>query len=121
MGGKLRLQYKIIETKKGFSVWKLTDYGMGYAFDDTGRCFQTEESARKYIKHEKECKKMTPTEKAKETRKRHLEARKAKDLESKELREKLKTSCLSILEDPRLTPGERLEALKILHDLEKGR
>ena len=66
-------------------------------------------------------KKMTPTEKAKETRKRHLEARKAKDLESKELREKLKTGCLSILEDPRLTPGERLEALKILHDLEKGR
>lgn len=64
---------------------------------------------------------MTPTEKAKETRKRHEEARKAKDQEAKEIREKLKKGCLSILEDPRLTPGERLEALKILHDLTKGR
>lgn len=64
---------------------------------------------------------MTPTEKAKETRKRHEEARRAKDQEAKEIRERMKNGCLSILDDPRLTPGERLEALKILHDLTKGR
>lgn len=64
---------------------------------------------------------MTPSEKAKETRKRHEEARKAKDQEKREIREKLTKGCLSILDDPRLTPGERLEALKILHDLTEGR
>lgn len=64
---------------------------------------------------------MTPAEKAKETRKRHEEARRAKDQEAKEIRERMKNGCLSILDDPRLTPGERLEALKILHDLTKGR
>lgn len=64
---------------------------------------------------------MTPTEKAKETRKRHEEARRAKDQEAKEIRERMKNGCLSILDDPRLTPGKRLEALKILHDLTKGR
>jgi len=64
---------------------------------------------------------MTPTEKAVETRKRNAEARKKKDREKIEIRERLKEGCLSILEDPRLTPGERLEALNILHDLTRGR
>ncbi len=64
---------------------------------------------------------MTPTEKAVETRKRNSEARKKKDREKIEIRERLKEGCLSILEDPRLTPGERLEALNILHDLTRGR
>ena len=66
---------------------------------------------------EKGGEKMTPTE----TRKRHEEARKAKDQERKEIREKMTKSCLSILDDPGLTPGERLEALKILHNLTEGR
>ena len=64
---------------------------------------------------------MTPTEKAVETRKRNSEARKAKDREKIEIQNRMKEGCLSILDDPRLTPGERLEALKILHDLTKGR
>ena len=70
---------------------------------------------------EKSGEKMTPAEKAKETRKRHEEARKAKNQERKEIREKMTKSCLSILGDPSLTPGERLEALKILRDLTEGR
>ena len=64
---------------------------------------------------------MTPTEKAVETRRKNAEARKKKDREKVEIRERLKEGCLSILEDPRLTPGERLETLKILHDLTEGR
>ena len=66
---------------------------------------------------EKDGEKMTSAE----TRKRHEEARKAKDQERKEIREKMTKSCLSILDDPGLTPGERLEALKILHNLTEGR
>ena len=64
---------------------------------------------------------MTPTEKAVETRRKNAEARKKKDREKVEIRERLKEGCLSILEDPRLTPGERLKTLKILHDLTEGR
>lgn len=64
---------------------------------------------------------MTSTEKAIETRKRNAERRKEKALEEKETREKMRKTCLSILEDPRLTPWEQLDTLKILHDLTKGR
>lgn len=60
---------------------------------------------------------MKATEKAKETRKRNTETRRAKEAEKKLIREKLKRGCLDLLGDPRLSPDGRLEALKILHDL----
>lgn len=66
---------------------------------------------------EKGGEKMTPAE----TRKRHEEARKAKDQKKREIREKMTKSCLSILDDPDLTPDERLETLKILRNLTEGR
>lgn len=62
---------------------------------------------------------MTPSEKAVETRRKHREAQAEKARREEEIREKLKASCLSILDDPRTTPSERLEATRILHDLTK--
>lgn len=67
------------------------------------------------------CEELSQAEKAKRTRKRHQESRRAKVQEVKEIREKLKKSCLLILDDLRTTPGERLKATEILHDLTKGR
>ena len=64
---------------------------------------------------------MTSSEKRNETRKRHDEAQRAKDREKIEIRAKMKSSCLSILDDPTLTAKERFEVLKILHDLTEGR
>lgn len=64
---------------------------------------------------------MTPTEKARTTRKKNDEARKAKAQEVKEIREKLKKSCLTLLDDPNTSPAERLRATEILHELIKGR
>lgn len=113
-------KYKIIAVKDGFSVWKLQDFGSGYAWEDMGRRFRTEDDAQKFVEKERG-RKMSPADKARETRRRHEEARRAKDQERIEITEKLTKSCLSLLEDPRLTPGERLEATRILHDLTKGR
>ena len=104
-----------------FSVWKLQDFGIGYAWEDVGRRFRTEGDAQKFVEKERGKKMMSPADKARETRKRHEEARRAKERERIEVTETLKKSCLLLLEDPRLTPGERLEATKILHDLTKGR
>ena len=64
---------------------------------------------------------MSPADKARETRRRHEAARRAKDRERIEVTEKIKKSCLQLLEDPRLSPGERLEATKILYSLTEGR
>lgn len=64
---------------------------------------------------------MTSGEKAAQTRRKHTEARRVREREAVTIREKLKKSCLSLLEDPGVTPGERLEATRILHDLIKGR
>ena len=113
-------KYKIIAVKDGFSVWKLQDFGIGYAWEDMGRGFRTEDDAQRFVEKERG-KGMSPADKAKETRRRHEEARRAKDQERIEITEKLKKSCLSLMDDLRLTPGERLEATKILHDLTKGR
>ena len=59
--------------------------------------------------------------KAIETRRKHEEARRAKEQKRKEIREKMTKGCLQVLEDPRTSPAERVEALKILHDLTEGR
>lgn len=71
--------------------------------------------------NESEVKTMTPEEKARQTRKKHTESRKRKENEEKRLRESMKRSCQDMIEDLRLSPKERLEALKILHELTKGR
>lgn len=64
---------------------------------------------------------MTPSEKAQETRKLHREAQRAKERERKETREKMKKGCLMILDDPDISSGERLEALRLLNGLLKER
>ena len=67
------------------------------------------------------CEELSPSEKAIRTRKRNQAARRTKERESREIREKLKKSCLRILDDARTTPGDRIKATEILHDLTKGR
>lgn len=64
---------------------------------------------------------LSPAEKAARTRRKHERSRRAKEREAVTIREKLKKSCISLLEDSRATPGERLEATRILHELTKGR
>jgi len=39
---------KILETRRGFSVWKLKDYGAGYAWDMVQR-FPTRWQAERFI------------------------------------------------------------------------
>ena len=60
-------------------------------------------------------------EKAIETRRRHEEARRAKEQKRKEIREKMIKGCLQVLEDPRTSPAKRVEALKIIYALTEGR
>jgi len=64
---------------------------------------------------------MTPTEKAHETRKKHKLAQLAKHREEIRIRETLKKSCLTILDDPGTTPEQRLEVTKMLYYLKEGR
>lgn len=64
---------------------------------------------------------MTPSEKAKETRKKHKEAQDQKRSEELRAREAIRKSCVEILESDEMTPGQKLEAMKILQDITKGR
>ena len=64
---------------------------------------------------------MTPAEKAKETRRKHKEAQDQKEAEKLRAKEAIRKSCVEILESDEMTPGQKLEATKILHDLTKGR
>lgn len=64
---------------------------------------------------------MTSAEKATETRKRHEETRKAKDRERIELRGKMISTCLHVLDDPSASSADKIKAVEILHDLTKGR
>lgn len=57
---------------------------------------------------------MTPSEKARETRQRHKEARERKEAENKEIKLKLKNSLLSIVDSEEAKPAEKLEASKLL-------
>lgn len=64
---------------------------------------------------------MTPSEKAVQTRQLHKQKQKEKANQEKEIREKLINGCLTVLDDPTISATERLEALRILHAVTKGR
>ena len=64
---------------------------------------------------------MTPAEKARETRKVHAEAQKAKERERIEIREKMKKTCLNVVDDPSASSADKMDAIRILHALIKGR
>lgn len=53
-GEAIMKKYLIRESKNRFSVWKLTNYGNGYSYDDVKRTFNTEEEAQQYIEAEKQ-------------------------------------------------------------------
>ncbi len=63
---------------------------------------------------------MTPAEKARETRKNHAEAQKAKERERIEIREKMKKTCLNVVDDPSASSADKMDAIRILHALMKG-
>ena len=63
---------------------------------------------------------MTPAEKAKETRRKHEEARAQKAQNEKMIREAIIKGCLSVLEDESSSADQRLEASKILNEVRKG-
>ena len=57
---------------------------------------------------------LKPADKARATRKRHAEARDRKEAEQRELRAKVKGSLLSILDNEKASPEQKLEASKLL-------
>ena len=63
---------------------------------------------------------MTPAEKAKETRRKHEEARAQKAQEKKRISEAIIKGCLSVLDDESSSVDQRLEASKILNEVRKG-
>lgn len=63
---------------------------------------------------------MTPAEKAKETRKKHEEARAQKAQNEKRISEAIIKGCLSVLDDESSSVDQRLEASKILNEVRKG-
>lgn len=60
---------------------------------------------------------MTSGEKARETRARHREAQKEKDLERQEAREKMKRACIKVLDDPEASSADQMKATEILYKL----
>ena len=63
---------------------------------------------------------MTPAEKAKETRRKHEEARAQKAQDEKRISEAIVKGCLSVLEDESSSVDQKLEASKILNEVRKG-
>lgn len=63
---------------------------------------------------------MTPAEKAKETRRKHEEARAQKAQNEKRIREAIIKGCLSVLDDESSSVDQRLEASKILNEVRNG-
>ena len=63
---------------------------------------------------------MTPAEKAKETRKKHEEARAQKAQNEKRISEAIIKGCLSVLDDESSSVDQKLEASKILNEVRKG-
>lgn len=57
----------------------------------------------------------------KETRKRNEQARRERMERQKAEREAQKAALRQIRDDPHATPGERLEAVKLLFDYETGK
>lgn len=67
-------------------------------------------------------KEMTNTnEKAVKTRRKHKEDQEARYREKIRIREKMKESCLRILDDPSTSSADQMKAVEILHELMKGR
>lgn len=64
---------------------------------------------------------MTPGEKASQTAKKNRAKRTAKEQGRRRIRETLKKICLQVLDDPSTTSADRMKAVEILHDMEKGR
>ena len=64
---------------------------------------------------------MTPEEKARETRRRHSDSRREKEREKIEIRKKMTKSCLQVLDDPEASSHDKMKAIEILHDMDKGR
>ena len=60
---------------------------------------------------------MTPAEKAKETRRKHEEARAQKAQDEKRISEAIIKGCLSVLDDESSSVDQKLEASKILSGL----
>lgn len=63
---------------------------------------------------------MTPAEKAKETRRKHEEARAQKAKDEKRISEAIIKGCLSVLDDESSSVDQKLEASKILNEVRKG-
>lgn len=63
---------------------------------------------------------MTPAEKAKETRRKHEEARARKAQDEKRISEAIIKGCLSVLDDESSSVDQKLEASKILNEVRKG-
>lgn len=62
----------------------------------------------------------TPAQKAVETRQAHRESQNRKKAELTELREKTEKALLSILEDDRATPAEKLRASELILNMTGG-
>lgn len=47
-------KYLIKQLRDHFTVWKLTNYGNGYSYDDVKRTFSSEEEAQKFIEEDRQ-------------------------------------------------------------------
>lgn len=45
--------YKVVESGKGFTVWKVSEKSGGRAYESTGQRFDTREAAQEYIRNER--------------------------------------------------------------------
>ena len=64
---------------------------------------------------------ISPSEKARETRRRNSDLRKAKERERVQIRKRMVDTCVDVLDSPVSTMEQRMKAVEILHDLSKGR
>lgn len=64
---------------------------------------------------------ISPSEKARETRRRNSDLRKAKERERVQIRKRMVDTCVDVLDSPVSTMEQRIKAVEILHDLSKGR
>lgn len=64
---------------------------------------------------------ISPSEKARETRRRNSDLRKAKERERVQIRKRMVDTCVGVLDSPVSTMEQRMKAVEILHDLSKGR
>ena len=53
-GEAIMKKYLIKQLRDHFTVWKLTNYGNGYSYDDVKRTFSSEEEAQKFIEEDRQ-------------------------------------------------------------------